>query len=180
MKAFKIFSILAVSALAVSCGNNNNTNTEVTAELLDSTQCAAENCIVGRWVQPIPGQESKVEGIELKQDGTAESINMATLVVEKWSQDSTTLTLSGKSIGNGVTSDFTETYTVAQGDKNSLTLIQNGSIIWSFTKEGGCCSGDSCSDCGDNCEHEHSGNDGHAVAGQPEEEGCSGCGACGK
>lgn len=180
MKAFKIFSILAVSALALSCGTNNNTNTEVTDELQNSTQCAAENGILGRWVQPIPGQEGKVEGIELKQDGTAESINMATLVVEKWSQDSTTLTLSGKSIGNGVTSDFTETYTVAQGDKNSLTLIKDGSIVWSLTREGGCCSGDACSDCGDSCQHDHEGCKEHANAEQPEEEGCSGCGACGK
>lgn len=138
MKTVKLFSILAITALAFACGNNSNSNTD--------------SCIIGKWVKPIDGQDGKFEGIELKKDGTAQSINMATLQFEKWSKDSTTLTLVGKSIGNGKTIDFTENYTIAKGDKNSLTLLKDGAIVWSFSKDAtaGCC-GNDCADCKDSC-----------------------------
>lgn len=180
MKTLKLFTMIALAALTVACGNNssnNNTADEAAAKTHDCTACENEDgCIIGKWTQPIPGQEGKFEGIELKADGIAESINMATLQLEKWSKDSTTLILTGKSIGNGQTIDFTDTYTIAQGDKNSLILIKDGAIVWSLSKEGKkeCCEGEACSDCKDGgCKET-------AKAEQPKEDGCTGCGDCGK
>lgn len=180
MKHINLFSMIAFAAVMVACGNNNSNNDATaqcdTTEAHDCSKCeSADGCITGKWTQPIPGQEGKVEGFELKKDGVAESINMATLQIEKWSKDSTTLTLTGKSIGNGQTIDFTETYTIAQGDKNSLTLVKDGSIVWALSK-GGCCG-----DASATSEAKESGccSD-KAKAEQPKEEGCSGCGACEK
>lgn len=153
MKTLKLFTLLAASALFAACGNNaNNTETTEATTAAETAHvcCKAGQGIEGRWIQPIPGQEGQVQGIELKKDGIAESINMATLVFDKWNQpDSTTLTLTGKSIGNGQTIDVTETYTVAQGDPNTLNLIKDGSIVWSFTKENAaCCGGGACKEGG--------------------------------
>ncbi len=184
MKTLKLFSVIALSALAVACGNNSN-NAGATAEQAhDCTKCEkTDDCIIGRWVQPVSGQEGKFEGIEFKKDGIAESINMATLQIEKWSKDSSTVTLSGKSIGNGVTSDFTETYTLAKGDNNTITLIKDGSVIWSLSKEGACsgCS-DGCKDVGEHkeCKEGGCGKEKAKAEEHSGEDDCSGCGGCDK
>lgn len=43
-----------------------------------------ENGIEGKWTEPVPGMGNQMQGIELKEDGKASSINMATLQYEKW------------------------------------------------------------------------------------------------
>lgn len=43
-----------------------------------------ENGIEGKWTEPVPDMENQMQGIELKEDGKASSINMATLQYEKW------------------------------------------------------------------------------------------------
>ena len=74
--------------------------------------------------------EQKVrEGFELKDDGLASSINMATLVYEKWEtikvDNTDALVLQGKSIGNGQTLSFADTLKIDKITKNSLTLTRD-------------------------------------------------------
>ena len=49
--------------------------------------CAANSAITGQWVQPIPGMEQQMQGFKLKKGGEASSINMATLLYEKWEKE---------------------------------------------------------------------------------------------
>lgn len=79
---------------------------------------------VGSWVQPIPGMEKQQQGITLKKGGEAESINMATLKFDKWLVKGDSLYLSGQSIGNSQSFNFTEAYKIATLTADSLILEQ--------------------------------------------------------
>jgi hypothetical protein len=78
--------------------------------------------LVGSWVQPIPGQEDKLYGFKLNADGSASSINMHTLLYQKWELKNGQLILTAKSIGNHTSSVDDETYTIELIGKNSLKL----------------------------------------------------------
>ena len=82
-----------------------------------------EKLIVGPWVQPIPGLEG-VQGMDLRADGTAASINMSTLLYEKWALEPGELILWGKSVGNGQTIDFVDTVQVEKISADSLVLLR--------------------------------------------------------
>lgn len=78
--------------------------------------------MAGAWVQPIPGQEGKVQGMVLNEDGTASSVNMATLQYESWKKEGDKLVLSGKSIGNGQTISFTDTLAIYELGQDTLVI----------------------------------------------------------
>lgn len=82
--------------------------------------------LAGRWVQPIPGMEDQIQGFMLAKDGEAESINMATLVYEKWEHKGNQLILHGKSIGNGQTIAFDEIYVIKRLTRGELVLQAEG------------------------------------------------------
>lgn len=92
------------------------------AALLMVGCCSGSGDLVGSWVEPIPGQENQVQGIQLDADGTASSINMYTLVYESWSKNGESVILKGKSIGNGQTIDFVDTMSVIKLTQDSLVL----------------------------------------------------------
>lgn len=79
---------------------------------------------LGSWVQPIPviGGE---QGFTLNADGTAASINMATLLYKSWKYENGNLLLSGESIGNGQTINFVDTV-VFVAPVDTLNIISNG------------------------------------------------------
>ena len=54
--------------------------------------------IPGTWLQPIPGMEDKTQGFTLNDDGTAQSVNMATLQYTTWRRDGDILTLTDDAI----------------------------------------------------------------------------------
>lgn len=96
--------------------------------------CSQDQQFVGKWVEPIPGGViDGVQGFELKEDGTASSINMATLVYENWSVSGGKLILSGESIGNGVTGHFTDTMNIQKITEDSLILIR-GEVTFAYTR----------------------------------------------
>jgi len=99
---------------------------------------ACDKCpdITGRWVQPVPGMENMTQGFELRPGGAAESINMATLVYKTWTRsDCGTLVMTGDSIGNGQTIEFTETYNISTPDKNTLVLTLENGYTQTYTRE---------------------------------------------
>lgn len=89
----------------------------------------------GNWVQPVPGLEGQTQGMSLQAGGTASSLNMATLLYESWSISGDTLTLTGTSVGNGQTIEFTQTYTFSMPDENTLILIGENGGTQSFTRQ---------------------------------------------
>ncbi len=90
----------------------------------------------GTWIEPVPGNESMVQGFTLEQGGAASSVNMATLQYESWERDGDALMLSGHSIGNGQTLAFTDTMSIVSLTQDSLVL-KRGAMIFKYAK----CSG---------------------------------------
>jgi len=78
--------------------------------------------LLGSWIEPIPGNEKEFQGFTLNSDGTANSINMATLQYQKWQFKDGKLILTAKSIGNKTSSVGEEIYTIISVNKNYLYL----------------------------------------------------------
>ncbi|GAA0530274.1 lipocalin-like domain-containing protein [Chitinophaga japonensis] len=49
--------------------------------------------LIGKWLRPVPGLDKEMQGFQLKKNGSAVSINMYTLVYEKWELVKDTLLL---------------------------------------------------------------------------------------
>jgi len=94
----------------------------------------ATDAYLGDWVEPIPGMEDQVQGFSLREDGVAESIDMATLQYRHWRVEGEALVLSGESIGNGATSDFEETYRVDFIDAGRMDLVDARGEARVFTR----------------------------------------------
>ena len=89
---------------------------------------------IGSWVEPIPGNPNAVQGFTLNEDGTARSINMHTLLYQKWVLKSGKLILTAKSIGNHNSSIDDEEYTIELVGKNSLKL-NNGFTSYTYKRQ---------------------------------------------
>ena len=92
------------------------------------------NGIEGKWVEPVPGMENQVQGINLEKGGKASSINMATLQFESWEKKDNKLILSGKSIGNNETICFSDTLIIEKLTTEELTL-KKGDLIINYNKQ---------------------------------------------
>ena len=89
--------------------------------------------LIGEWIEPIPGMESMNQGFKLEENGQASSVNMNTLVYEKWEQKDSLFILKGKSIGNGVTGEFVDTLTIKALTADSL-ILQKCDYTFKFKK----------------------------------------------
>jgi hypothetical protein len=49
--------------------------------------------LIGKWLQPVPGLDKQKQGFDLRKDSVARSLNMYTLVYEKWGLVKDTLLL---------------------------------------------------------------------------------------
>lgn len=93
-----------------------------------------ETDIEGAWIEPVPGMENTMQGIDLKKGGEASSINMATLQYETWVKDGDRLILSGRSIGNGTTIPFTDTLVIEKLTDDELSL-KKGELVIRYKKQ---------------------------------------------
>lgn len=73
-------------------------------------------------VEPAPGMPEVFQGFRLNEDGSATSIQMATLQYESWKREGELLILYGKSIGNRQTFSFTDTLKVEKLTETTLVL----------------------------------------------------------
>lgn len=90
--------------------------------------------IAGSWVEPNPIDPKQMQGMTLNPDGTATSINMATLLTEKWNMEDGKLIISIKSIGNKQTIEMNDTMKVIKLDADSL-ILERGSEVWALSRE---------------------------------------------
>lgn len=81
--------------------------------------------VEGTWVESIPGMAGE-QGFTLEKGGRAESVNMATLKYETWSRKGDCLVLTGQSIGNGQTLQFTDTLRIVKVDSDNLVVERGG------------------------------------------------------
>lgn len=87
------------------------------------TAPANYNYLVGSWIQIYPVVPGGItQGFRLLENGAAESINMATLIYDGWRVQGNELTLTGHSIGNGQTIDFSDVWTIERVDGHALTI----------------------------------------------------------
>lgn len=80
------------------------------------------NLLLGSWVEPNPINEKEVQGFIINGDGTAESINMATLLYKKWWKESDKLVLVSESIGNGSSGTDTIEYEIVKLNEKELEI----------------------------------------------------------
>lgn len=90
--------------------------------------------ILGGWVEPIPGIGGE-QGVFFEKEGVASSINMSTLVYKSWMQNGDTLILTGESIGNGQTIQFTEKAVIEKLDADSLIINIDNNRIARYSKQ---------------------------------------------
>jgi len=64
-----------------------------TAFLQPDTATWRPEQLVGKWLRPVQGRDKEMQGFQLKKNGSAVSINMYTLVYEKWELVKDTLLL---------------------------------------------------------------------------------------
>lgn len=114
MKAFGFLLVTVFTVILMSCGGND---------------------ITGSWVEPIPGREDGVQGFELKRNGEAVSINMATLQYESWRREGDMLILQGTSIGNRQSIEFTDSLSIGRLTTDSLVLTDRYGGWMSFTRQ---------------------------------------------
>ncbi|MEG1611131.1 MAG: lipocalin family protein [Alistipes sp.] len=91
--------------------------------------------IQGEWVEPNPIDAAQVQGFNIKQDGSVEMINMATLSYTHWDFDLKDLILQGQSMGNGQTIDFADTMNVVKLDADTLILSKNGEVVFKLARK---------------------------------------------
>ncbi len=128
---------LAIAFLAIgfaSCKQPKEAPVEetTTTEVVEETttpQAVDTKVLVASWTQPNP-----INDKEVKEDGTAASINMATLQTKKWWVEGDKLFLEQESIGNGTSSIDTVSYQFEVVDGTTLNLI-NGESKDSFTRK---------------------------------------------
>lgn len=90
--------------------------------------------ISGTWVQPVPNMPDMVQGFTLGENGVATSVNMATLQYDTWQTDGNNLIMTGRSIGNGQTIEFSETYTIEKLTSDTL-ILSNGDMELTYTRQ---------------------------------------------
>ena len=96
--------------------------------------------IAGTWVEAVPGtidnasEDKQMQGFTLNEDGTAESVNMHTLLILKWRIDNGYLILTEKSIGNGISSIGEEKYKIITAGRKKLSLMK-GSSAFEYTRQ---------------------------------------------
>jgi len=89
--------------------------------------------MTGSWMAPIPGQESFMDGFTLSPDGTAGSINMATLKYAKWRMSGDLVILEGESAGVRQTGPVTDTFIVRKGSDGVIALVSASGRVMQLT-----------------------------------------------
>jgi len=123
-----ILTISLISILLSSCQQTTKQETKNKENILP-IMASEKNLLIGSWVEPNPINVNEVQGIKINEDGTAKSINMATLIYKKWWKDADKLILVAESVGNGTSSLDTTKYEVIKLNEKELELKNNGYIV---------------------------------------------------
>lgn len=131
MKAQISILIAITFASSLAACNNAQKQPENTAEKSPATSATVEkpapgSKLAGKWVQPIPGQEPEKQGIQLNPDGTASSINMHTLIYDKWELKGDTLIMWNHTTGVKVEGHSIDTTVIKQLTDSTLILTSMG------------------------------------------------------
>lgn len=112
-----------------SCSDSKKVQDTKIENVEEGTAVGTNDELVGRWAEPNPINAQEVQGIEMMEDGTAKSINMATLLYSKWWIKDQKLYLVEESLGSGGSTIDTASYEIIKVGKDSLVLKNNDQII---------------------------------------------------
>ncbi len=121
-----------------ACSESQKKSEEVSSEVVKVEKNKEANRVdvdklIGSW------KDTSEAGLDilLLEDGSAKSLNSETLLYTKWKLNGNQLTLTSKSIGNGISFVDDETFVIIQLDDKSLAL-QKGDYIVRYTRQKGC------------------------------------------
>lgn len=85
--------------------------------------------LTGRWIEVLPEGTPYTQGVCLNDDGTAESIGMATLKWYRWSRQGDRVILYGESIGNGQTIECSDTLNIVSLAGDTLKVKRDNYVV---------------------------------------------------
>ncbi|MGY0036715.1 lipocalin family protein [Pedobacter sp. NJ-S-72] len=135
----KITLLAAATVLFAACQNGQKHQTsqqesdKATAQ--KQPDLVTKEKLTGKWIQPIPGQEPAVQGIEMKADGSASSINMHTLLYKKWKLNGDTLVLSNYTTGVKLSGPGVDTALITTLTDSTLTLTYSNDTHSNYRRE---------------------------------------------
>lgn len=109
------------SLIGISDSSNAGVTDSITA-VTDTLHVDAAK-LIGKWIQPVAGLDKEMQGFQLRKNGTARSINMYTLIYEKWQLTNDTLLLWSHSEGVKDTSAMVDTTIIKELSDTSLVLF---------------------------------------------------------
>ncbi|MBT2620605.1 lipocalin family protein [Chryseobacterium sp. ISL-6] len=118
--------------------NSPSKSQEETNSSKGSSSSFSKDKLVGKWLQPIPGMEAEKQGFELHKDGSASSLNIHTLLYDKWEKSGDTLLLWYHTEGVKVLSNSVDTLLIKKLDDTNLIVSQgrsNGENDETYTKD---------------------------------------------
>ncbi len=103
---------------------------------LGTTACTGirQADLTGCWMEVLPPETPYEQGMVLNDDGTAESVGMATLKYQGWKKSDNRIILEGESIGNGQTISFSDTLHIVRLVGDTLTVERRNSQL-SFVRK---------------------------------------------
>lgn len=104
----------------------------------ESSSLCDEQQLLGEWHEIMPVNKHIIQGVILEKNGKASSVGMATLKYNGWQLlnncKECRIVLSGESIGNGQTIQFTDTLNVISLNRDTLTLGKGDMYRIQYTK----------------------------------------------
>jgi hypothetical protein len=125
MKLAVIFILVPAMFYASGCTTNISTESQDDGTVLSSYADEGDE-MAGTWVQPNPINSQEVQGFQLNSDGTALSVNMATLIYKNWWVEGDSLKMKVESVGNKVSFVDTLVYQITRFEKDTLALSGHG------------------------------------------------------
>ncbi|UKJ09265.1 lipocalin family protein [Solitalea lacus] len=135
---YPLFALI-ILLIPIGCQSRqqNKETTDTTSRVISApkNQATQAEKLIGKWVQPIPGQESQKQGFQLNSDGTASSINMHTLLYDKWQLKGDTLLLWNHSVGVKNPIAGIDTCIIYNLTDSTLILTRKPSLKLNYTRE---------------------------------------------
>lgn len=117
----KAISLVILGILASCNPSTQNKNTKESTET-SSDPNSPKAKLIGKWLQPIPGQEKEKQGFELNENGVATSVNIHTLLYDKWKVSDDTLFLWYHTTGVRQVSNDIDTLLIKKLSDDQLTI----------------------------------------------------------
>lgn len=132
----KVPAVMISDSVKVFVSNVNFDGVEVlTADSLAITAHSPYFYIQGTWTEANPINAQERQGFVLNQDGSAVSVNMATLQFKNWNLTQTNeLIMQSESIGNKQTIVGNDTMNVVKLNADSLVLAKGANVMFRLAR----------------------------------------------